>query len=470
MGDKDGVHVLLVSFAAQGHINPLLKLGNRLVSKGLHVTLATTEILRQRMLDSKITTKEKNSQIHLEFFSDGMSLDFDRKNNIDYFLEQLEKFGPKNLSSLIETLSVNEGRKFSCIVNNPFVPWVADVAQEHGIPCAMFWIQPCSLYSIYDRFYNNLNQFPTVTNPDKPVDLPGLPLLEKDDLPSFVLPSNPFGGFPKLFSKLFRELEKVNWVLGNSFYELEKDAIESMENLHPIRPIGPLVPSILLGKDLPSDSRMDMWKAEEACINWLDKKPPSSVIYVSFGSIVVLSSKQMENIAWGLKNSKRPFLWAAKPPEHPSSDGSGELPTGFLKETEEQGLVVSWCPQSKVLLHEAVACFVTHCGWNSTLETICTGVPVIAFPQWTDQPTNAKLLVDVFEMGVRVRADEDGMVSKGEVERCIGEVTEGPKAAELRKKAVEWKEAARAAVADGSSDRNIQLFVDDVRCKAMKEL
>lgn len=337
------------------------------------------------------------------------------------------------------------------------------MATEHKIPCAMLCIQPCTLYAIYYRFFNNSNSFPSLTNPDMSVELPGLPLLHTQDLPSFVLPSNPFGSIPKLFSQMFQNMKKVKWVLGNSFYELEKEVIDSMAELYPIRPIGPLVPSTLLGEDQNLDIGIDMWKPEETCMEWLNQQPPSSVIYVSFGSNVVLSAKQMENIARGLKNSNHPFLWVAKPSDYPLKDGAGELPLGFLEETKGQGLIVPWCPQTKVLAHPAIACFLSHCGWNSTLETMAAGIPIIAYPQWTDQPTSAKLIGDVLQIGVRLMPNKDGVVSNEEVERCIGEIVGGPKAEEFKKKAVELKKGARQAVAEGgSSDRNIQLFVDEI--------
>lgn len=462
---KEEIHVLMVSFSAQGHINPMLRLGKRLVSKGLDVTLALTEFTRQRMLKSTTTTTTNCvSGIQLEFFSDGFSLDYDRKTNLDHYMETLGKMGPINLSKLIQDRSQSGLGKFSCLISNPFVPWVADVAAEHGIPCALLWIQPSILYAIYYRFYNSLNQFPTLENPHMSVELPGLPLLNTEDLPSFVLPSNPFGSFPKLFSEMFQNMKKIKWVLGNSFHELEKDAIVSMAELCPIRTVGPLVPSILLGEDQSADIGVEMWKPEETCLEWLNQKKSCSVVYVSFGSIVVLSAKQMENIATGLKNSNRPFLWVVKPQDPPASDGSGKLPVGFLEETKDQGLVVPWCPQTMVLTHPSISCFLSHCGWNSTLETIAAGVPVIAYPQWTDQPTNAKLIVDVLRIGVRLRPNQDGIVTNEEVEKSIEEITVGPRAEEVKKTAAELKQLAqKAVVKGGSSDSNIQWFVDEIK-------
>ncbi|RVW61402.1 UDP-glycosyltransferase 84B1 [Vitis vinifera] len=408
---KEEIHVLMVSFSAQGHINPMLRLGKRLVSKGLDVTLALTEFTRQRMLKSTTTTTTNCvSGIQLEFFSDGFSLDYDRKTNLDHYMETLGKMGPINLSKLIQDRSQSGLGKFSCLISNPFVPWVADVAAEHGIPCALLWIQPSILYAIYYRFYNSLNQFPTLENPHMSVELPGLPLLNTEDLPSFVLPSNPFGSFPKLFSEMFQNMKKIKWVLGNSFHELEKDAIVSMAELCPIRTVGPLVPSMLLGEDQSADIGVEMWKPEETCLEWLKQKKPCSVVYVSFGSIVVLSAKQMENIATGLKNSNRPFLWVVKPQDPPASDGSGKLPSLWLE---------------------------------FYLRDIAAGVPVIAYPQWTDQPTNAKLIVDVLRIGVRLRPNQDGIVTNEEVEKSIEEITVGPRAEEVKKTAAELKQLAQ---------------------------
>ncbi|KAJ4964542.1 hypothetical protein NE237_016391 [Protea cynaroides] len=461
--EGEGVHVLLVMSSAQGHINPMLRFGNRLASMGLHITLATTDYARHRMLHSlPSNTLSHDTKIRLESFSDGLPLDFDRKTHVDHFIDCLGKFGPPNLSKLINDLSAhNHSPKFSCIITNPFLPWVADVAVQHGIPGALLWIQPSALYAIYYRFYNNLNPFPSQHDPCLTVQLPGLPLLQPADLPSFLLPSNRLVCFSKLLSDLFLDhLSKFKWVLGNSFTELEKDVVESMAELYPIKPIGPLVPSTLMGLDEGGDFGIDLWKPDDRCIEWLDRMPVSSVVYVSFGSLVVLSTKQMENIALALKNSGRQFLWVIKLPENAEPVS---LPTGFLEETEDRGLVVSWCSQTEVLVHPAVSCFMSHCGWNSTLETVAAGVPIIAFPQWTDQPTNAKLLVDVFEMGLRVEPDEDGIVSQEEVVRCIEEITKGPKSEKLKRNAVRWKEAAKMAVADqGSSDRNIQIFVDEI--------
>ncbi|KAF5178531.1 Udp-glycosyltransferase 84b1 [Thalictrum thalictroides] len=463
--ENEEVHVLLITIPAQGHINPMLMFAKVLVSKGVHVTLATVEASRKRLIDgsSSITnnnTAAADTKFYWEFFSDDLRDDFDRSKNFEEHFRYLFTSGPPNVSNLIKKLS--DVRKFSCLICNPFVPWVVDVAVEHNIPCALLWIQPSALYAIYYHFYNDLSSFPTLENPDIPIELPGVPCLSMDDMPSFIHPSNPYPSF-KLLLTMIKNLDKVKWVLGSSFYELEKEVVDAMAKLHPITPVGPLVPPVILGNEESVKGNADMWKADDSCLEWLNKKPHSSVIYISFGSSILLLPKQMENIAWALKKINKPFLWVVKPSENPSDDGNGELPKGFIEETKDQGLVVTWCSQARVLSHPSIACFVSHCGWNSLLDAVASGVPVIALPQWTDQPANTKLLVYTFKTGINLQRDDNGIASKEEVERCILEITEGPKAEELKKNATHWKDAARKSVAKGgSSDKNLDLFIDDI--------
>ncbi|KAE9611717.1 hypothetical protein Lal_00011459 [Lupinus albus] len=464
--NKEEVHVLLVAFSAQGHINPLLRLGKSLLNKGLHVSLATTDLLYHRVFkyttnggdSSTVPTSITTNGIQVFFFSDGFQTDEERKAGLDNYMEGIAKYGPINLSNIIKNHFLDASKKLACIINNPFVPWVADIAAEFNIPCACFWIQPCALFAIYYSFYNNLNNFPTLADPDMSVKLPGLPLLQTQDLPSFVLPSNPFGTFTKLLSSVFKGMDKLKWVFVNSFYELEKDIIDSMSQVFPIITVGPVVPVSLLGGDENSDVGIEMWKPQDSCMEWLNHKPDSSVIYISFGSLTVLSSEQKESIAEALKKSHHPFLWVIK-----EENEELPLPKEFLEETKDRGMVIPWCPQTKVLAHPAVACFLTHCGWNSMLEAIIAGKPMIGYPKWTDQPTNAKLITDVFHTGVRLKQDSDGFVSSEEVEKAIQQVLQGPTSEEFKNNAEELKRAGREAVArGGSSDRNIQSFVDEI--------
>ncbi|WJX21211.1 indole-3-acetate beta-glucosyltransferase [Trifolium repens] len=218
---KPEIHVLLVAFSAQGHINPLLRLGKSLLTKGLNVTLATTELVYHRVFkstttptstDNTVPTSYTTNGINVLFFSDGFDITKGNKSP-DEYMDLIAEFGPISLTNLIKNNFLNNtSKKLACIINNPFVPWVTNVASEFKIPCACLWIQPCTLYSIYYRFYNKLNQFPTLENPEIDVELPGLPLLKPQDLPSFVLPTNPLKGLSNVLAEMFQDMKKLKWV------------------------------------------------------------------------------------------------------------------------------------------------------------------------------------------------------------------------------------------------------------------
>ncbi|XP_023928022.1 mogroside IE synthase-like [Quercus suber] len=191
-----------------------------------------------------------------------------------------------------------------------------------------------------------------------------------------------------------------------------------MASQWPIITIGPTIPSMHLDKRLKDDKDygLNLFKPNmDTCMKWLDTKEiRSSSIYVSFGSMATPGEEQIEEITWGLKNSNCYFFWVVRESE------VKKFPKNFLQETIEKGLVVSWCPQLEVLAHKAVVCFVTHCGWNLLLEALSLGVPMVAMPQWTNQPTNAKFIVDVWKVRVRIKLNEKGIATKEDIESWLG--------------------------------------------------
>ncbi|XP_077231487.1 gallate 1-beta-glucosyltransferase 84A24-like [Tasmannia lanceolata] len=452
MEEQKKVHVMLVTFAAQGLINPVLELAKILASKGLRVTFTSTEMAGERMRKST-NTSATNRFLQFHYFSDGWGLEADR-SNVNGYINQLNLVGPKSLTQLMQNLA-SQGDPISFIIGNPFLPWVLDVAEEMKIPYAMLWTQPYAVFAIYYRYFSGLNVLPPViSDADTITDITGLPTLRVEDLPTFLLPSNPYITLSEALLETFRKLKKVTWILVNSFIDLEREAIEKIPDVPPVKLVGPLV------RIRGSNLRGDMWRSAD-CLEWLDAQSPSTVVYISFGSHVVRSHEQMEEVAWGLRSSKQPFLWVAKPPEN--ATGLWGLPEGFIEETVGQGKIVDWCPQVEVLSHPSIACFITHCGWNSTLESLVAGVPVVVFPDRGDQQTNAKLLLEVYRIGVGLRRDPSGLVRKEEIERGINEAISGARAMELKENALKWKDAAREAVSDsGTSAQNIQAFVDDL--------
>ena len=471
------VHVFLVSFPGQGHVNPLLRLGKRLASKGLLVTFSTPESIGKQMRKASNITDQPTpvgeGLIRFEFFEDEWDENESKRQDLDLYLPQLELVGKKVLPQMIKK-HAEQDRPVSCLINNPFIPWVSDVAADLGIPSAMLWVQSCACFSTYYHYYHGLVPFPSEAEPEIDVQLPCMPLLKYDEVASFLYPTTPYPFLRRAILGQYRNLDKPFCILMDTFQELEPEVIEYMSKICPIKPVGPLYKN----PKVPNAAvRGDFMKADD-CIEWLDSKRPSSIVYVSFGSVVYLKQDQVDEIAYGLLNSGLQFLWVMKPPHKDAGLELLVLPEGFLEKAGDKGKVVQWSPQEQVLAHPSVACFVTHCGWNSSMEALSSGMPVVAFPQWGDQVTDAKYLVDVFKVGVRMcRGEaENKLITRDEVEKCLIEATTGEKAAELKENTMKWKKAAEEAVAEGgSSDRNLQEFVDEVRrmslelvCKSKK--
>ena len=404
--------------------------------------------------------------IRFEFFEDEWDENEPKRQDLDLYLPQLELVGKKVLPQMIKK-HAEQDRPVSCLINNPFIPWVSDVAADLGIPSAMLWVQSCACFSTYYHYYHGLVPFPSEAEPEIDVQLPCMPLLKYDEVASFLYPTTPYPFLRRAILGQYRNLDKPFCILMDTFQELEPEVIEYMSKICPIKPVGPLYKN----PKVPNAAvRGDFMKADD-CIEWLDSKPPSSIVYVSFGSVVYLKQDQVDEIAYGLLNSGLQFLWVMKPPHKDAGLELLVLPEGFLEKAGDKGKVVQWSPQEQVLAHPSVACFVTHCGWNSSMEALSSGMPVVAFPQWGDQVTDAKYLVDEFKIGVRMcRGEaENKLITRDEVEKCLIEATTGPKAAELKQNAMKWKKAAEQAVAEGgSSERNLQGFVDEVRRRSIE--
>lgn len=141
-------------------------------------------------------------------------------------------------------------------------------------------------------------------------------------------------------------------------------------------------------------------------------------------------------------------------------DSGDKFLNSFVNSVQGRGLIVPWCNQLEVLAHPAVGCFVAHCGWNSTLDALSIGVPMVALPQWSDQPTNAMFVEELWRVGVKAKKNKEGIVLRDALEMCIREVMVGAKSEEIKENASNWRKLAiRAVSSGGSSDKNINEFV-----------
>ncbi|GLJ39154.1 hypothetical protein SUGI_0797880 [Cryptomeria japonica] len=256
-----------------------------------------------------------------------------------------------------------------------------------------------------------------------------------------------------------------DYVLVNTFEELEggKDAQMCLSvNGCPALAIGPLfLPNFLQGKN----SVYSMWEEDRTCFQWLDGQAQGSVLYVSFGSIAIKSEKQLHELALGLEACGYPFLWVVR--SDIAEGKSLDLPEGFKDRTKDRALIVSWTNQLKVLSHPSIGGFLTHSGWNSSLEAISMGIPMIGWPYFGDQFLNCRFVKDVWNVGLDfegVDVDEFKLVTKDIVESTIRSIMEGSIRMKLCENVVRLKKAAHKTVMEGgTSYTNLNTFVEDMQ-------
>lgn len=264
-------------------------------------------------------------------------------------------------------------------------------------------------------------------------------------------------------------LTRSDGILVNTWEDLEPTTLKALRENETLRavvmvsvcPIGPLTRPIE-----PSSVKSKLFE-------WLDKQPLDSVIYVSFGSGGVLSADQIKELAFGLELSQQRFIWVVRPPLDGglsrSDDPLDYLPDGFLNRTKNVGSVVPlWAQQVEILGHPSVGGFLSHCGWNSTLESISAGVPMIAWPLYAEQRLNAAMLTE--ELGVAVRPEvlpTKKVVEREEIEKMVRIVMQQKEGQEMRQKTKQLKSSADDGLSNrGSSLNSVSNVLDEVRLKS----
>ncbi|KAF8731794.1 hypothetical protein HU200_015732 [Digitaria exilis] len=231
-------------------------------------------------------------------------------------------------------------------------------------------------------------------------------------------------------------------VLVNTFEGIEAPELAKIrrELSRPAFAVGPL--HLLSSSPSPSPAPA----ADRSCLGWLDARAPRSVLYVSLGSVATVDRDVFEEMAWGVAGSGVPFLWVVRPGLVLTGAGGEDapqppLPEGFVEQTESRGKVVAWAPQREVLAHAAIGAFWTHCGWNSTLESVCEGVPMLVQPCFADQMANARYVTHKWGVGMEVGE----VVERGRVAEAVAKMMVGEEGAQMRERARHLKMEASAA-------------------------
>ncbi|XP_027158431.1 UDP-glycosyltransferase 83A1-like [Coffea eugenioides] len=222
-----------------------------------------------------------------------------------------------------------------------------------------------------------------------------------------------------------------------------------------ILPGGPLLASNRLGKSVGY-----FWPEDSDCLAWLNKQPPQSVIYVvALGSFTVFDPTQFRELALGLELTNRPFLWAVR--QDLTTETDNAYPEGFKDRMQGRGRLTGWAPQQQVLSHPSVACFLSRCGWNSTIEGLCNGVPFLCWPYFADQFLNESYICDVWMIGLGFERDANGIIPQEEIKDKIEQLLTG---GEYKKRALDLKaKVIDNNKNDGSSGKNFSNLVQWIK-------
>ncbi|XP_038979565.1 UDP-glycosyltransferase 86A1-like [Phoenix dactylifera] len=463
-------HAVLIPVPLQGHINPAACLAIKLAARGFAITYVNTEAVHHQSsrarrsassIDHDIFADARASglDIRYELISDGLPISFDRAANPIQFLHSLLYVFSAHVEELMRKLTRAAGPPITCLIADTFFVWPDTIANKFGIPYVSFWTEPAVVFALYyhiDLLIKNGHFASRENRKDAITYIPGVPAVEPTDLMSYLQETDTTSLLHQIIFKAFEEAKGADFVLCNSVQELEPEIISAMQQEKPFYAVGPLIQAGLF----PGISVRTTLQVESDCSQWLDSKPAGSVLYVSFGSFANVSKRDLGEIAYGILHSKANFMWVLRP-DIVSSDEHKPLPQGFLEESHGRGILVPWCCQMEVLSHPSVGGFLTHCGWNSVLESIRCGVPMLCFPLQTDQFTNRKLVVRDWKVGIDLGRIEE--VSREEVSKRVDSLMGGEEGNEAKKMIEEARRALESAVAaDGSSQKNFDQFVEDL--------
>ncbi|XP_020252450.1 LOW QUALITY PROTEIN: 7-deoxyloganetic acid glucosyltransferase-like [Asparagus officinalis] len=479
-------HVLVFPFPIQGHIPPILKLAELLSLSGFHITFLNTETIHNRLLKNSPALEQLAQQPRFRFktLPDGLT-----SNNTEPILQVVDLVDSirARCSELYrETLVPKNGEDpdgwppVTCVVADGLMPVAFDVAEEMMVPVILLRTSsPCSVwayYSIPELIKRGELPFPEEADMDDPIQgVEGMQsLLRRRDLPGTLRhaksPNDRVLGF---FNTASNNLGRAKALILNTFEPLDSLVLSHIRSVCPIiYTIGPLH---LLQRNLNSSTNFpSFWLQDRSCIEWLDSQPNKSVVYISFGSITTMTGYKFHEFFHGLVNSGHcsittmtgykfheffhglvnsghRFLWVIRP----------DLVQGITTELEiyttERVCFVPWAPQEEVLAHPAIGCFLTHSGWNSTLESIAAGVPMICWPFFADQQITSRYVGEVWKIGVDMKDTCDRNTIESMARKVM--VDEG-----LRKSVSEMANIARESVKEnGSSNMNFQKLVQHIK-------
>ncbi|GJN35141.1 hypothetical protein PR202_gb23885 [Eleusine coracana subsp. coracana] len=403
--------VVLYTWLVRGHFHPMVLFADRLAGYGVPVTLAIADVPSSSSSSStvaRLSSSYPSVSFHLLPVATARSGD-EADPDADPFITliaDLRATTPHLVDFLKSILSV------MAVVVDFFWGCALDSVADLGLPAYMFFTSGASALAAYLHIPVMASNVSFGDMGRSLLHLPGVhPAVPATDLPQVLLAHHDNEQY-KATIGLFEQIVRAKRVLANTYERLEPAAVKAMRDGSP-RP-GELVPRLFCVGPLVGDERGGERGTHEFLMTWLDAQAPRSVVFLCFGSASSVPAEQLREIAVGLERSGHAFLWAVRAPVAPGADSTKRfegrdeaaaledlLPDGFLARTCGRELVVStWAPQVEVLRHAAIGTFVTHCGWNSILEAITAGVPMVYCPMYAEQRLNKVLVAEGMRLGV----------------------------------------------------------------------
>ncbi|KAK4255138.1 hypothetical protein QN277_008173 [Acacia crassicarpa] len=466
-------HAILIAYPTLGHVIPSVHLAIKLASCGFVITFVNTQSIHHQTSkaasnsshhkdDLFAAVRDSGLDIRYTTVSDGLPVAFDRSLHHEEFMQSLLHVFSAHVEELVAKIVKESVPPVTCLIADTFFVWPSMIAKKFDLLHVSFWTEPALVFSLYyhmDLLRKNGHFACQDTRKDSVDYIPGVKAIHPKDMMSYLQEKDISTVCHQIIFKAFKEIRSADFVLCNSIQELEPHTISALQAHVPFFAVGPIFPSGFIKSTVPTS----LW-LESDCTQWLDSKPHASVLYISFGSTVHVAKSDLLEIANGLLLTHVNFLWVLRP-DVVSSEDQHPLPDGFEEAVRGRGMIIPWCSQIEVLTHPAIGGFLSHCGWNSTLESIWSEVPLLCFPLLTDQFTNRKLVVDDWRIGINL-GDPCGMISKEEVSKNINRLMDEKSGAEFKSAVREMKKILEnALMTNGSSVKNMEYFVRDLKTK-----
>ncbi|KAI7738014.1 hypothetical protein M8C21_031912 [Ambrosia artemisiifolia] len=441
--------IILFPLPVQGHLGPMLQLASILHTQGFKIIIIHAEQNKPNHSDYPHFTFKPIA----DGFSD-IGNHMPEKPDPSFYITYLNEHCANSFRDCLARLLVEPNEPpVACLITDAEYYITQEIADSLKVPRVVFWA--CNIVSLlvyrdlsffYEKGYFNL----TTKDPEYEVSVPEYPFLKVKDV--IKISKTPYR-MGKYLTKVMKQVNASSGIIWNSFNEPEEAILKTLSHDFPIPrfTLGPLQ------KYLPSSTLDIIFEQDRTFFSWLDAQAPKSVIYVSFGSLARITKSEFQEVAYGLTDIGIPFLWVVRQGMVEGSEWIECLPEKFLEEVGDRGRIVKWCPQKEVLAHDAIGCFWTHSGWNSTLEGICDGVPMICSPSDVGQPIIARYVSDVWKIGILL---ENGLERDG-IKRVVKRLMLDKEGEDIRSRINILKEKVNISFQEGgSSRRSLKSLVD----------